>query len=75
MRQNGGSQMVGSAEIPPRPDSPPDPPDSATPLWAHHLLTSFLTGHPLNFHGDRPPADIQARLNAACAAGTLGGYQ
>lgn len=49
------------------------PVDVAAPGWAHRLLDAFLTGHPLNFEKDRPPPDIEARLNAAYDEGTLRG--
>jgi hypothetical protein len=46
--------------------------DTAPP-WAHAILTAFLTGEPLNFGGEHPPADIRARLDQAVADGTMGG--
>lgn len=42
-----------------------------TPAYVHHLLDAFLGGTPLDFHGDRPPADVQHRLDEAVAAGRL----
>lgn len=43
------------------------------PEWAHRLLTAFLTGEPLNFGQHSVPRDIQDRLEAAYADGTLVG--
>lgn len=44
-----------------------------SPAWAHAILTAFLTGEPLSFGQDHPPADIQERLEQAAADGTLRG--
>jgi hypothetical protein len=43
------------------------------PQWAHAILTAFLTSQPLNFDGERPPADIRRRLYQAAVDGVLSG--